>query len=129
MNTVAKRAREGQAARENVAPERSYLAPEVNIMETTEEYRLEAEMPGVNKDGLEITLEGNILTLVGHQTFQFPQADLLYRESRSVDFRRSFELAPTIDTQKINAQMGQGILTLHLPKTEQVKPRKIPITD
>jgi HSP20 family protein len=51
----------------------------------------------------------------------------LFRESRDVDFRRVFELNPAIDTGKISARMDQGILTLTLPKSERVKPRKISV--
>jgi len=100
----------------------------VNIFETENGYVLEAEMPGVNKDGLEVTLEANSLTLLGHRTDETPQGTLLYRESKPADFRRVFELDPAIDPAKIRAQMAQGVLTLELPKAEAVKPRKIAVS-
>jgi HSP20 family protein len=53
---------------------------------------------------------------------------LVHRESRSENFRRVFELDPSIDTSKISAHIEQGILTLRLPKAEQVKPRKITVS-
>ena len=127
MNTVVQN--ENRAGRETSPAERSYLAPDVNIYETKDEYVLEAEMPGVNKDGLEITLEGNVLTFVGRRPADAPKAEALYRESRNADFRRVFELDPVIDPQRITAKVEQGILTLHLPKTENVKPRQIAVTD
>jgi len=105
--------------------ERNYLSPEVNIFETKDSFLLEAEMPGVTKDGLEITLEGNTLTLVGRRNDGVPGTELLYRESKPANFRREFELDPTIDAGKISAKMDQGILKLELPKAEKVKPRKI----
>ncbi len=105
----------------------NYVSPEVNIFETKEGYTLEAEMPGVNKEGLEIMLEGNELTLVGHRNFQPLNGQPLFRESNSADFRRVFELDPAIDTSKISARMEQGVLTLTLPKSEKVKPRKIKV--
>jgi HSP20 family protein len=52
---------------------------------------------------------------------------LLYRESQTADFRRSFELDSSIDADKISARIEQGILTVTLPKAEQVKPRRIPV--
>ena len=52
----------------------------------------------------------------------------MFRESREADFRRVFELDPAIDTSKISAKVEQGILTLTLPKSESVKPRKIAVT-
>ncbi len=128
MNAIAHN--EDQAVRQqpNTA-ERDYVAPEVNVFETKDGYVLEAEMPGVTKDGLNISLEGNVLTLLGRrQDGTVSKADLLYRESRSVDFRRVFELDPTIETSKISAKMEQGILLLTLPKAERVKPRKIAVS-
>ena len=104
---------------------RGYLSPQVNIAETKDGYVVEAEMPGVNKDSLEVLLEGNELTLIGHRKFEVPNAELLYRESATRDFRRSFVLDPAIDTARINARMENGVLTLTLPKSEQVKPRKV----
>lgn len=109
-------------------PERGYLSPPVNITETSDGYVLEAEMPGVNRAGLQVLLEGNELTLVGRRQSEITGADLLYRESAPRDFRRTFVLDPTIDTAKIDAKMENGILTLQLPKAESVKPRRIDIT-
>ncbi len=103
---------------------RGYLHPNVNIVETKEAYILEAEMPGVSKESLEVLLDNNELTLVGHRKFE-TNAELLYRESVPRDFRRSFVLDPAIDTAKINARVENGVLTLTLPKAEQVKPRKV----
>jgi len=130
MNTITKQ-KEAQLTREPQArPERTFLSPPVDIRETKEAYVLEAEMPGVAKNGLEITLEGNVLTFVGHRGESAPpNADLVYRESAEADFRRVFELDPAIDPARIDAKMDQGILTLTLPKVEKVKPRKITVSD
>src|SRR5882757_2659580 len=100
----------------------------VKIFETDNEFALEAEMPGVKKEGLEITLEGNVLTIVGHRSDPTPPGELVYRESRLADYRRVFELDPSVDGDKINAKVEQGVLTLTLPKAERVKPRKIAVT-
>ena len=104
-----------------------YVTPEVNIFETKDGYVLEAEMAGVGKDGLEITLEDNELTLVGHRANETFSGEPLFRERRLVDYRRVFELDPAIDTAKISAKIDQGVLTLTLPKSEKVKPRKIAV--
>jgi len=109
------------------AVSQEYLAPEVNIVETKDGYLLEAEMPGVSKDGLQVTLEGNEMTIVGHRPAETPPGEALFRESRTADFRRVFELDPAIDTARISAKMEQGVLTLTLPKSEKVKPRKIAV--
>ena len=104
-----------------------YVSPEVNIFETNDGYVLEAEMPGVNKEGLEITLEGTEITLVGHRQVDPLNGEALFVESRPAEYRRVFELDPAIDASKISARMDQGVLTLTLPKSEQVKPRTIKV--
>jgi len=115
-------------SKETHVVERPYLSPPVNIVETKDAYLLEAEMPGVNKNGLEITLEGNVLTFVGRRADEaLPGAALCYRESKPADFRRMFEIDPGIDTGKIGAKMEQGVLTLTLPKAEKAKPRRIAV--
>ena len=105
-----------------------YVSPEVNIYEKDDAYFVVADLPGVTRQGLEVTLEGNELAVVGHRHREFPEEGVLHRESSSVDFRRSFELDPSIDGAKIVARMEQGVLTLELPKTDAVKPRKIDVS-
>ena len=111
------------------APARiEYVAPEVDILETKEDYFLLADMPGVAKADLELLLEGNELTIVGRR--QRPvTGDVLVSEIKLRDYRRSFVLDPQIATDRITAQLDQGVLTVHLPKAEAVKPRKIAIND
>jgi HSP20 family protein len=125
MNAVTGKKSNGTVAERQ---ERTYVAPEVNIYETPEGYVLEAEMPGVPKDGIEVTLENNTLTFVGHRKHECVTGHPLYRESRQADFRRVFELDPAVDPEKISAEMRQGVLTLTLPKAERVRPRKITIS-
>src|SRR5437588_10343409 len=90
--------------RNNVRPE-EYVSPEVNIFETGDGYILEAEMPGVNKQGLEVTLEGNELTLVGRRHAEPVPGYPLFRESQPRDYRRVFELDPAIDTAQVSARV------------------------
>jgi HSP20 family protein len=104
-----------------------FVAPAVNIIESGDGYALEAEMPGVSKDGLEITLEGNEITLVGRRYKTPAKGVPLIQERSPADFRRVFEFDPAIDTGRITARMEQGVLTLSLPKTERVKPRRIAV--
>ena len=129
MTTIANA--ENRAAQTNNASanERGYLVPQVNIVETKDSFILEAEMPGVTKEGLEVRLEGNELSIVGRRETGVPGAEPVYRESSPRDFRREFVLDPSIDTAKLSATIEQGVLTLTLPKTEKVKPRKIQVTD
>jgi len=110
--------------------EQQFLAPRVNITENKDAYLLIAEMPGVSKKGLEISLEGNEITIVGHREHApMPAMECIYRESKPMDFRRVFELDPAINVSRIEAKIDQGLLALTLPKTEAVKPRKIAISE
>jgi len=125
MTTLTKT--DNRPAKESVPEERRFVSPRVNIFENKEGYLLEAEMPGVSKAGVEVLLEGNELTLVGRRQTDVPNAELVYRESSPWEFRRTFVLDPSSDTSKVNASIEQGVLTVHLPKTEMVKPRKIAV--
>lgn len=107
--------------------ERSFVSPEVNIYETAEGFVLQAEMPGVPKNGIEVTLQANTLILTGRRTEETVPDTALIRESRGADYRRVFELDPAIDAQNITAEMRQGVLALTLPKAEREKPRKIQV--
>src|ERR1039458_259495 len=120
MQTEPRRTTDGR-------PEQEYVSPDVNIVETKDGYVLEAEMPGGSKDGLEVTLEGNEMTLVGHRQNEAVTGTPLFRECKLLDFRRVFELDPAIDTARIAAKMDQGVLSLTLPKSEKVKPHKIAV--
>jgi HSP20 family protein len=129
MNNTVTTTQENRPAREvrQQQERRGWIQPQVNIIESRDGYVLEAEMPGVSKDGLEVLLEGNELTIVGRRTAEGSQAQLVYRESADRDYRRTFELDPAIDTGRISARMESGILYLELPKSEKVKPRKITV--
>lgn len=106
-----------------------YVVPDVNIYETKDGYELEAEMPGVDKAGLEITLEGTEITITGHRAAEAAPGEALFRERQYAEYRRVFDLDPAIDTARIGARMNQGVLFLTLPKSEAVKPRRITVSD
>jgi len=110
-------------------PTETFLTPPANIRELKDAYLLEVEMPGVSKQGLDITVEGNELVIIGHRSDPQLQGVPVIRESRPMGYRRVFELDPSISTGKLTAKIEQGILTLTLPKAEEVKPRKIEVTD
>jgi len=105
-----------------------FVTPVASVVEDGDAYLLKVEMPGVNKEGLEISVENNELTITGRRELAQIEGTLIHRESRTEDFRRVFELDPSIDTSKISARIDQGFLTLTLPKAEQVKPRKIAVS-
>jgi HSP20 family protein len=104
-----------------------YVAPSADVGSTDVGYVIRAEMPGVGKDGLEISVDRGELLILGRRKPIEVTGELIYREIRSRDFRRVYELAPSIDSTKITANIDQGILTVTLPKAETVKPRKIAV--
>ena len=105
-----------------------FVTPVASVVEDGDVYLLRVEMPGVNKEGLEISVENNELTITGRRSLAQIEGTLIHRESRPENFRRVFELDPSIDTEKVSARIDQGVLTLTLPKAEQVKPRKITVS-
>ena len=105
-----------------------FVAPAASVLENENGYLLEVEMPGVNKEGLEISTEGNELTIIGRRSLPTIDGTLLHHESRRENFRRTFEIDPSIDGNKINAKIDQGLLTVTLPKAEHVKPRRINVS-
>ena len=123
MSTLVRENRET-----NRAQTEQFVAPAASVIEVGDGYSLEIEMPGVSKEGLEISIENNELTVVGRRSLPTVEGTLIHHESRPENFRRTFELDPSIDADKISAKIDQGLATLTLPKAEQVKPRKITVS-
>jgi HSP20 family protein len=105
----------------------AFVTPLVDIETSDDGYVIRAEMPGVEKSGLEITVDNGELTILGRRKATELTAELIYREIQPNDFRRVYELDPSIDTTKIGAKIDDGVLTVTLPKAETVEPRKISV--
>lgn len=103
--------------------------PPVDIQETEEGYRLMAELPGLTKENINITLENNVLRLTGERKFEKDaKKDGYHRIERLYgNFSRSFVLPQQVSSDKVQAAFENGILTITVPKAEQAKPRKIEI--
>src|SRR5215467_5272678 len=123
MNTITRETRESDRGKAE-----QFITPPASVTEIGDGYMLKIEMPGVKKDGLEISFENNELTIIGRRSFAPVEGTLIHRESRPENFRRTFEIDPSIDADKISAKIEQGLVTLTLPKAEHVKPRKITIS-
>ncbi len=104
-------------------------APEVDIHETADALVLEADLPGIDEKDLDIRVENNILTIAGERKFEKKVNEENYlRVERSYgSFSRSFSLPHTINTEQIQADYRNGVLTIRLPKREEAKPKKIKI--
>ena len=105
-----------------------FIIPPASVTESADGYVLELEMAGVGKDGLDISIENNELSIAGRRSNPPIEGTLVHRESRPHNYRRTFEIDPSIDTGKISARIMQGVVTLTLPKAEEVKPRKITVS-
>ena len=102
--------------------------PAVNIYETQDEYVLEAELPGWKREDIDINFENNVLTLSGNRELPGGEDRKYLRvEGLTGSFSRSFTVSSTIDGANVSAEMEDGILTVHLPKREEAKPRQIEI--
>ena len=127
MDTLVRENRVQKSGNGQSAPEQ-FVAPVATVLENGDGYLLQVEMPGVNKEGLEMWVENNELTIIGRRSLPTVTGTIVHRESRRENFRRTFELDPSIDAAKIGARIEQGVLTLTLPKAEAVKPRKITVS-
>jgi HSP20 family protein len=105
----------------------TFVTPLVDIETTDDGYVIRAEMPGVEKHGLEITVDNGEMIILGRRKPTEFTAELIYREIQPHDFRRVYELDPSIDVTRVGAKIDDGILTVTLPKAETVKPRKISV--
>jgi len=102
-------------------------SPNVDISETKDDFVVKAEVPGMEKEDVKITLQDNVLTLKGEKKQEKEDATC-YRMERSYgSFVRSFSLPTVIRADKIKASYKDGILNITLPKAEEVKPKQIPI--
>ena len=122
MNIVSQ---EHQKSGQQSTEQTACVAPYVDIDSTESGYVLHAEMPGVNRDGIQVTVEDGNLVLLGQRQPFSASGEPLHRETRQLSYRRVYELDPSIDANKISARIEQGILTVNLPKAENLKPRRI----
>ncbi len=105
------------------------LLPAVDIYEDAEGITLLADLPGVSRDRLNIEVDKDMLSIDGEVIIDMPDdMEALYADVRATHFRRSFTLSRELETDKINAQMKDGVLTLKIPKRAELKPRKIEVS-
>ena len=107
---------------------RRVYVPRVDIYESKDDTVVVADMPGVDENSVEITLEKNVLTINGYVEPEDPQNySLTYAEYEVGDYRRSFTLSNQIDQDNIKATVKNGVLRLWLPKSDVAKARKITV--
>jgi HSP20 family protein len=120
--------REVDKKTEGTAPGRVFV-PVTDIFETPEALTVVLEMPGVDRDSIEATVENDVVTIQGRIDFtNYEGMQPIYTEYNVGHYARSFEVSNKIDQSKISALMKDGVVTIVLPKAEQTKPRKIQVS-
>ncbi|HKB92176.1 MAG TPA: Hsp20/alpha crystallin family protein [Opitutaceae bacterium] len=105
------------------------VRPVYEVKETPEAYGLTVYLPGVNKDGLEITVDHELVSIKGNRSWVAPSSwTSLYRESTSAPFVLNLSHDHAVDADKVQAELKDGILRVSLPKTEALKPRKVAVS-
>ncbi len=120
--------RELEKKQESTIPARVFL-PTADIYEDDDALSVVLEMPGVDKDNVEVSIEDGLLKVGGQLDFsKYQDLQPLYTEYNIGNYSRSFSLSDKIDQNKITAEMKDGVLSLKLPKAKHAKPRTIQIT-
>jgi HSP20 family molecular chaperone IbpA len=108
-------------------PQRS-IRPDVDIFEDESGVTLMADLPGVGKEGLDIQVDNETLTIDAKAEIDMPEAmQAVFADIRATRYQRSFSLSSELDGGKAEARLKDGVLSLWIPKREQYKPRKIEI--
>lgn len=106
--------------------QRTAVLPVVDIYENDDEIILYADMPGVVKENVTVNVDNGKLSISGVRDVK-PTGAITWEEFGDVEYIRTFSVPQTIDIAKVNAELNSGVLKLHLPKSEAVKPRQIVI--
>lgn len=104
------------------------MRPAVDIFEDESGITVHADMPGVSRQGLELNIDGDTLSIVGHVDISVPKGmEALYADVRATYYQRSFSLSRELDRDKVDASLKNGVLTLRIAKRKEHQPRKIEV--
>ena len=121
--------RRGLPARERETLEMADWAPVADISETDGEFLIKAELPGVDKKDIHVAVDDGVITIKGERQVEKEEKDEKHHrvESFRGSFTRSFTLPDNVNSDAIKAEAANGILTVHLPKTEKAKPKAVEV--
>jgi HSP20 family protein len=102
------------------------VAPAVDIYENEDEILLHADMPGVIKNDIRVNIDNGTLSISGIRKIQ-NKGTATWEEIGDIEYARNFSVPQTIDVERVEAELKDGILRLHMPKSEAAKPRRIEI--
>jgi HSP20 family molecular chaperone IbpA len=104
------------------------IRPAVDIFEDKTGITLQADMPGVSKEQLDIQVDHDTLSIEGEAALSMPQGmEPIYADVRATRYQRSFSLSRELDSAKIDASLSDGVLTVRIPKRQELHPRKIKV--
>lgn len=128
-NDKAIRKMEGDMTRTEQTRDRRTYSPSMDILEKSDGLVLMADMPGVGAKDVDIQYENGLLTIHGKVEPRQDESKTTYllREYGVGDFYRSFRIGEGVDIDKVRAELKDGVMTLHLPKSDALKPRKIAV--
>jgi HSP20 family molecular chaperone IbpA len=104
-----------------------WFTPRFDVYEDASEYVLTGDLPGVAPEGLEVTFENGELSIYGQVQPRYDECRCFAGEYGIGDYRRTFSIGELIDGENISAELKNGVLTVHLPKRPEAKPRKIEV--
>jgi HSP20 family protein len=104
-------------------------APAVDVMETDDEFQIRAELPGVEKKDVKLSVENGVLLISGHREQEKEEKGKRYHKIERAygNFARSFTVTETVDAEKVTAEFKNGVLTVRLPKSEKARPKSIEV--
>jgi HSP20 family protein len=104
-------------------------APAVDVMEKDEEFQIRAELPGVEKKDVKLSVENGVLLISGHREQEKEEKGKRYHRMERAygNFARSFTVPEAVDTEKVTADFKNGLLTVRLPKSEKARPKSIEV--
>lgn len=105
----------------------SFVTPLTDIYEEETGLYVVVDLPGVEKSGLRLAVENDILTIEGHITASTSDSNYMIREFEPSNYFRQFELSESVDREKINADLKNGVLSIFLPRAEALRPRTIDV--
>ena len=126
MSEIVKKEADNMATVERTRSTTTYT-PRFDIVETDDELTLYGDMPGVEPDDLEVRFENEHLIVDGRVAPRHEDRERVYGEYGIGDFYREFRVNEAVDANKIFAELKDGVLTLHLPKVEAIKPKRIEV--
>ena len=102
--------------------------PVVDVMETDEEFQISAELPGVEKKDVKLSVENGVLLISGRREQEEEKGKRYHKIERAYgSFARSFTMPDVVDEQKVTAEFKNGVLTVRLPKSEKARPKSIEV--